>query len=301
MRMRHLRYFLIVAEELSFARAAARVHIEPSPLSRAIKELESELAVDLLQRTKGRIRLTWAGEVFREEARRMISFMDGAKTRVQSAARGYRGRLRIGLADSLAQPQLAQLFARCREEEPLTEIRIVEMTVNEMTNALDHDQIDAGFTVHTDLGNGFLKEVVWTDRPVIAIPKNHPLLSLDKIPPQEIARHSLILCHPELCSGGYSAISQWLRGSSVPSLKIAEYVSGHEPMMMLVAAGYGIGVGLGSQVTLYRHPDVIIRPVTDDVSNVPTFITAADKPPAEALRRFITRAQQIGGREPTHP
>ncbi len=190
MRIRHLRYFLVVADELSFSRAANRVHIEPSPLSRAIKELEAELGVRLLQRARGKIRLTWAGEVFREEAHRMLSFMEGARTRVHAAARGYRGRLRIGLTDGLAQPRMTRLLARCREEEPLTEVRIFEMTVNEMINALSHDQIDAGFTVHAEPGNGLVKKAVWTDRPVIAIPKNHPLLSFEKISPQELARHA---------------------------------------------------------------------------------------------------------------
>jgi DNA-binding transcriptional LysR family regulator len=157
MRVRHLRYFLVVAEEQSFTRAAARVHIEPSPLSRAIKELESEFEVQLLYRSKGRICLTWAGEVFREEVQRMLAFMDGARIRVRSAARGYRGTLRIGLADSLAQPRLTRLLARCREEEPLTGIQIIEMTVGEMAKALDHDQIDAGFTIHTGL-HGLVKK-----------------------------------------------------------------------------------------------------------------------------------------------
>lgn len=142
MKIRHLHYFLVVAEELSFSRAAARVHIEPSPLARAIKELEVELGAHLFNRVRGRIRLTWAGEVFREEARRMLTFMEGARTRVHAAERGYRGRLRIALTDGLAQPRLTQLLARCREEEPLTEVRIVEMTVKEMVNALGHDQID---------------------------------------------------------------------------------------------------------------------------------------------------------------
>ncbi|MBV2205776.1 MAG: LysR family transcriptional regulator [Pseudomonas sp.] len=296
MRIRHLHYFLIVAEELSFSRAAARVHIEPSPLSRTIRELEVELGVRLFQRARGRIRLTWAGEVFREEARRMLAFMEGARTRVHAAARGYRGRLRICLTDSLAQPRLTRLLARCREEEPLTEVKIVEMTVAEMVKALGHDQIDAGFTVHTEFTNGLAKEVVWTDRPVIAIPKNHPLLSLEKISLQEAARHSLILCHPELCSGGYDVIRRWFCEYALPMPSIAEYVSGHEPMMMLVAAGYGIGVGLETQVTLYNHPDVIIRRVTDDVPSAATFITMLDKPRSEELTRFIARAQQLGER-----
>ena len=94
MRIRYLRYFLVVAEELSFSRAAARVHIEPSPLSRAIKELESELGVRLFQRTRGRLGLTWAGEVFREDARRVLRFLEDAQNRVQAAEQGYRGRLR---------------------------------------------------------------------------------------------------------------------------------------------------------------------------------------------------------------
>lgn len=86
MRIRHLQYFLIVAQEQSFVRAAARANIEPSPLSRAIKDLEEQLGVQLLNRTKGRITLTWCGEVFRDEARRIIEYIESAKTRVAAAS-----------------------------------------------------------------------------------------------------------------------------------------------------------------------------------------------------------------------
>ncbi|WP_423357512.1 LysR family transcriptional regulator [Pseudomonas citronellolis] len=294
MRIRHLRYFLAVAEELNISRAAAKVHIEPSPLSRAVKELENDLGVHLLQRTNGRIRLTWAGEVFREEAQRMLTFMEGARTRVQAASRGYRGRLRIGLIDRLAQPQLTKLLAKCREEEPLTEVRIVEMTAKEMVNALKNDQIDAALSVQTGLSNEFIKKVVWTDRPVIAIPKNHPLLSFEKIPLHEVTRHSLILYHPELCPGVYDAIYRGFCEFTLPLPTVAEYVSGHESMLILVAAGYGIGLGLESQVTLYHHPEVIIRHFTDEVPSVEIIISMLDKPPSEELERFIERAIQAG-------
>lgn len=294
MRIRHLHYFLIVAEEQSFARAAARVHIEPSPLSRAIKELESQLGVRLFDRAKGRIRLTWPGEVFREEARRMLSFMENAQTRVHSASQGYCGRLRIGLADSLAQPRLTRLLARCREEEPRTEVRITEMTVNEMLQALRHDQIDVGFTIDSEGASGCIKESVWVERPAIAIPTHHPLLSFDKVPLTEALRYPLILCHPERCAGGHNVIRRWFSDSALPLPSVAEYVSGHEPMMMLVAAGYGIGIGMESQIALYSNPDVIIRPVGDDVPSTATFIVIAQKPVSVELERFIKRAQEIG-------
>lgn len=294
MRIRYLQYFLIVAEELSFARAADRVHIEPSPLSRAIKELEAHLQVSLLHRGKGRIRLTLAGEAFREEAERIISFIEDAKTRVQSADKGFHRRLRIGLADSLAQPHLTRLLARCREEEPRTEIRLFEMTASDMMKAIEHDQIDAGFTVHADAPRDIVKKAVWSDRPTVAVPRNHPLLSLDEIPLQEVAGHPLILCHPKLCSGGYDVICRWFHSKSLPAPDIAQYVSGHEPMMMMVAAGYGIGLGLESQITIYRHPDVIVRPVTNDIPSASTFIAMLDKPHSDELHRFVVRAMQIG-------
>ena len=254
MRLRHLPYFLIVAEEQSFARAAARVHIEPSPLSRAIRGLENQLGVQLLYRSKGRIRLTWPGEVFREEAHRMMKAMESARSRVHSASLGFHGRLRVGLADSLAQPYLTTLLARCREAEPRTEVRITEMTVSEMLQALSHDLIDVGITVDNSCYEGFVRQALWTDRPVIAIPTRHPLLAHETVTLNDVLRYPLVFCHPERCAGGYNVIRHWFSDPSLPAATVAEYVTGHEPMIMLVAAGYGIGIGLQSQTALYHHP-----------------------------------------------
>lgn len=86
MNIRQLQYFLIVAEEQNFTRAASRVHIQQSPLSRAIKDLEHELGVALFDRSKGRIRLTWPGEVFYEETRRLLFFLNSARARTKAAA-----------------------------------------------------------------------------------------------------------------------------------------------------------------------------------------------------------------------
>jgi DNA-binding transcriptional LysR family regulator len=103
---------------------------------------------------------------------RMLVFMESA--RVHSAQRGYRGQLRIGLADHQAQPSLTRLLTRCREEELQTEIRIHEMIVGEMVKALNYDQIDAGFTVHPEpanLGQRLCNEVVWRDRFAVVLPR----------------------------------------------------------------------------------------------------------------------------------
>ena len=117
MELRHLRCFLAVAEELHFARAVERLHIEQSLLSRAIKYLESHLAVQLFERTTRRTRLTWAGKVFLEEAYRIFAAIDQAKASVKAAATGYHCRLRIALSDGIAQPRLSALLAQCRDQQ----------------------------------------------------------------------------------------------------------------------------------------------------------------------------------------
>lgn len=298
MKIRQLQYFLIVAEEQNFTRSADRVHKHQSALSRAIKELEDELGVPLFEREQGRIRLTWSGEVFREDVRRLLSFLNHARTRTKAAEHGYRGYLRIALTDGLAQPRMAELLEKCRAEEPLTEIRVLEMTGSEMIQALKFDQLDAGFTIHTGHEvDGQCKEVAWTDRLVFAIPSHHPLVARDKISLSEAIRHPMIICHPERCEGGFDVIDRVFRNAKVPDPLVAEYVSGHELMMMFVSAGYGIGPALESQVSLYSHSNVVIRGIRDEVAEAATFLVRPDRPSSPELERFILRVRKIGMKE----
>lgn len=124
MELRHLRCFLAVAEELHFARAAERLHMEQSPLSRAIKELEHDLSVRLFERTTRSTRLTWAGQVFMEDVRRVFVALGQAKDNAKAAATGYHGTLRIALSDDISPSRLVALLAQCRAEEPDVEIRL---------------------------------------------------------------------------------------------------------------------------------------------------------------------------------
>lgn len=297
MKIRQQQYFLVAAEEQSFTRSANRVHIHQSALSRAIKELEEELGVQLFERGKGRIRLTWSGEVFREDVRRLLSFLNHARTRTKAAEHGYRGYLRIALTDGLAQPRMTELLERCRAEEPLTEIRVLEMTVSEMIQALKFDQIDAGFTIHSGHEvDGQCKEVAWTDRLVFAIPSHHPLAARDKVPLSEAAMHPMIICHPERCEGGFDVIDHVFRNARIPDPLVAAYVSGHELMMMFVSAGYGIGPALESQVALYSHSNVVIRGIRDEIAEAATFLVRLTRPSSPELERFILRVKKIGAK-----
>ena len=118
MELRHLRYFLAVAEELHFARAAERLHIDQSPLSRAIKELEEELGASLFVRTTRSTQVTRAGRLFQEHVPRVFAAMEQARDSVRSAASGFHGQLRIALSDGITPSRLPALLAQCREEDP---------------------------------------------------------------------------------------------------------------------------------------------------------------------------------------
>lgn len=296
MRIRHLQYYIAVAEELSFANAAKRVHIHPSPLAQAIRNIEHEFGTVLFERPSGRLKLTWAGEVFLHEARRIIFVMNNAKATVASAGTGYRGRLRIALAHSLAQPLFTKLLALCRAEEPLTGIRIFEMSIAKMVRALNNDEIDAGFTLHSGLDHRCcVKEAVWTDKLVLALPSRHTLLVYDKIAISEVLKHPIIACHPEKCAGGHELVNRWLRQFDCSTEPIiAEYVSNLELMMVLVGAGYGLGLPLASQIALHSNPDVVIRETREESAIATTFIIRSDRAPSPELCRFIERAKLIG-------
>ncbi|WP_051556206.1 LysR substrate-binding domain-containing protein [Nitratireductor aquibiodomus] len=138
-------------------------------------------------------------------------------------------------------------------------IRIAEMTAGEPLAALNRDLIDVGTTVDGEEIDGFVRESVWFEHSVLTLPRHHPLHYFDPVPFKEALRYPLILCHPDKCAGGYKLFQQAYKASDLPPPTIADYISRHEPMMLLVAAGYGVGFGLKSQEVLYNHPDIILQ------------------------------------------
>jgi DNA-binding transcriptional LysR family regulator len=289
MELRHLRYFLAVAEELHFARAAERLHIEQSPLSRAIKDLESDLGVQLFERTTRSTHLTWAGQVFLTETRRVLTTLEQAVSTTKAAATGYRGTLRIALSDGVAQPWFAALLAQSREEEPDVEIRLFEVALADQIKGLRSNLYDAGFALASEPVEGITVQAVWADPLVIAVPARHPLLAHKRIPLAELIRYPLVLCHPEQCEGFYRQIERILR--TAPSgIIVAEHASTFDLMMTLVAAGYGLGFAKESHLAFCRHPEIVSRPLAGKPQVLTTYLLRPTAEPSEPLSRFVTRA-----------
>lgn len=292
MELRHLRYFIAVAEELHFARAAERLHIEQSPLSRAIKELEEDLHVQLFVRTTRSTRLTRAGQLFLESVPRVFTALEQARGSVKAGAAGFHGQLRIALSDGITPSRLTALLAQCRHEEPEVDIRLFEVPLSKQIRGLQDDLYDVGFAQSAEVGDGLLAEPAWSDPLVVAVPAKHPLLTYKRVPLNEVLRYPLVMCDPHACEGFVRQIERILRAVDTDPL-VAEEVVSLDLMLTLVAAGYALALVGASQVVSCRSLDVIGRPLAGRSPMLITYLLRRSVDPSETLSRFIDRVSPM--------
>ncbi|KSR74950.1 LysR family transcriptional regulator [Pseudomonas aeruginosa] len=292
MELRHLRYFLAVAEELHFARAAEKLHIEQSPLSRAIKELEEELGVVLFARTTRSTRLTRAGKLFREHVIRVFAALQQARDSVKAAANGFHGQLRVALSDGITPSRLPALLALCRQEEPEVELRFFEVPLSQQIKGLHDDMYDVGFAQSDEVGDGIVATPAWSDTLMVAVPARHPLLAHKRIPLEELLRYPLVLCDPQVCEGHAKYVDRVLRRVDMEPL-IAERVATGNLMMALVSAGLALGFTGAARIAANPDSGVVARPLALRMPPLTTYLLYPEGEPSDVLARFIERVQAI--------
>ena len=300
MELRHLRCFLAVAEELHFARAAEKLHIEQSPLSRAIKELEEELGVVLFARTTRCTRLTRAGKLFLGHVPRVFAALQQARDSVKAAAIGFHGQLRIALSDGITPSRLPALLALCRQEEPEIEIRFFEVPLSQQVRGLHDDLYDFGFAQSDEVGDGIVAIPAWKDALMVAVPARHPLLAHKRIPLDELLRYPLVLCDPRVCEGHAKHIDRILRRADTEPL-IAERVATCDLMMALVSAGFALGFAGAARIAASPDSGVVARPLALRVPPLTTYLLRHEGEPSDVLARFIERVQAIESPESPRP
>lgn len=293
MELRYLRCFLAVAEELHFARAAEKLHIEQSPLSRTVKELEEELGVQLFIRTSRSTRLTLAGRLFLKHVPRVFTALEQARESVKSAANGFHGQLRIALSDGITPSRLPALLARCREEDPEMEIRLFEVSLAQQLKGLHDDLYDAGFSMADEVGDGIIVEPAWEEELMVAVPARHPALAYKRIPLEEVLRYPLVLGDPAVCEGHARQIDRILRKQEKEPL-VVQHVATFDVMMALVSAGLALGLAGTAHIAASREPGVVGRPLAGRSPMLTTYLLRRDTEPSQALARFIERLASQG-------
>ncbi|MET8850391.1 LysR substrate-binding domain-containing protein [Amycolatopsis sp. NPDC004625] len=257
--LRSLRYFLVVADELHFGRAADRLGIAQPPLSQRIKRLEAELAATLFERGR-RVTLTEAGEVLRAEARDLLSRWDRMTTLVAKAERGETDALRAGVPPELPGRMLAAILTRFADECPAVRLDLQELTTAEQARLLADRELDAGLlqlpvdVVGLDLGPA-------VDTPLgVVLPRDSPLARRSRLALADLAGEGLVHAPRAAAPGRYDALLRtcWDHGFRPASIRHArnpEFVLG------LVLAGHGVAF----EPDVRKEPRVVWRPLEGEV------------------------------------
>jgi DNA-binding transcriptional LysR family regulator len=263
MELRHLRYFIVAAEEENFHRAAQRLHIAQSALSRQIKDLEDELDVQLFERNQRRVRLSEAGRMYLEEVRRILADLQQVNRRTQRFAQGELGALRISLHNAVVRyPVVSQTLQAFRVARPDVELTLSQMYSPEQLGALRERQIDAAFVLYIrDQAERELDHIgIGSDQFVLAMPRSHALAQRKRIILEDLRNEPFLWMNRGINPHVYDRLmNACLEGGLSPN--IVQHVLSQEVIPNLVSMGMGLGFVLS--YTRHRGAKVVFREVQD--------------------------------------
>jgi len=267
MKLRHLRYFVAVAEELHFGRAAERLHIAQPPLSKQVRELEAELGVTLLRRTTRRVELAPAGEVLLARAREILAAVDDATEDTQRAARGELGRLALGFVGSATYALLPALAAALRSALPgvVLDLRGELLTPAQVTSLLD-GTLDLGLLRPPVRQPELAVEVVRWEPLIAVLPQTHPLATADAVPLEKLSAEPFIVYPSHFRSVVHDAVEETCATHGFLP-RVAHEVSETSTLVSFVAAGLGVSL-VPESVSHMTIDGAVYRPLANDTAAV---------------------------------
>ncbi|MFJ3667143.1 LysR substrate-binding domain-containing protein [Streptomyces sp. NPDC090106] len=267
MNLRHLTYFVTVAEERHFGRAADRLHMAQSPLSQAIRQLEAELGVELLHRTTRRVDLTEAGRAYLARARAILSDLDEAAHEARRVEAGAVGHLAIGCVGSATYSLLPALSRRLAAELPGVDFAFRgEMLAPDQVEAVRTGAIDIALLRPPVADLSLTVTPLRDDRLVVALPGDHPLVRRKQVRVADLGSTDLIVHSADRRSVMYDVVLGLLRDAGVDP-RIRHEVGETSTLITLVAGGLGAAV-VPEPVTALALDGVAYRPLVRPAATV---------------------------------
>jgi DNA-binding transcriptional LysR family regulator len=294
MELRHLRYFLAVADEGHFGRAAARLHIVQPALSMQVRALEAELGTALFERTSRRVILTEAGVLFRVEAERTIQQAARAKDVAQRAARGEVGTVRIGFVGNASfGGLLAADLSSFKLAYPKVDIEITELPPLRQVEAILSGHLDVGYTYdfqytqERELAVDRIAEWPW----VLAMRSSHPLMGRAAISAEDLHDEAFVIYAAHAADDGQVRLLRQLLGQEP---RVLHHAPNTVTVLTMAAAGIGLAVVPASLETI-NIPNIAYRPLADFPARWELVLVSRQDEPSPAVRRFIEIVRTSGG------
>ena len=285
---RQLRYFVAVAEELSFTRAAMRLHMAQPPLSQQIALLEKGLGAELFDRSRRAIRLTSAGAALLPDARRLLADLDRTAQTVRRVAGGDVGRLAVGFVPSAANGMLPDVLRTYRARHAGVELVLRELAPDALLRGLNDHSLDVAllYLPVPDPDGIFDVQPVAVERLLLALPVDHPAAARSSVALRDVAGAPFILPEQHDVPGLHAEISALFADAGIAPQVVQRGVWLMQTVLGLVAAGIGLAV-VPSSVTALGRSGVTVRPLLGSCRTV-TLAAAWRRDQSEALLdRFL--------------
>lgn len=295
MELRHFRYFVAVAEELHFGRAARRLNVVQPALSQQVKQLEQLLGVVLLARTKRRVALTEAGRAFLLEARRTLFNAEQSVLAARSAAAGDVGRLRVGYVDLATWSVLPGVLRTYRRRFPRVELVLTELHREPQREALLRGDLDVGFFSLTSPHDGLTGARMVDDRLVVALPRHHRLARYRRIRIDQLRNEPWVL-YPRHMKTMYVELVLSACAAARFAPRVVQEASQMHTLRALVSAGFGVTLLPGAVATPSSR-EIAIRTLAGAASpRLPLDVIWREGDLSPAGTQFVAVARSVTAR-----
>jgi DNA-binding transcriptional LysR family regulator len=296
MELRHLRYFVAVAEELHVGRAAARLHIVQPALSRQIAALERELDVKLFDRTGGRMALTEAGVALLDESLSILRRVDGAVAQTKAIARGEHGSLEIGYAGPAMWSVLPQILRAYRKRYPEVRFHLYETGVAQQMRQLRDGSLDVGFLRPAGFDDVIAWETIWREHFVVALPEDHWMTRYDEVDLSALANEPFVMIRRVDAPAFHDRFIEICHDYGFTPKLVEEAAS--MSSLNLVAAGIGISL-IPDSVASRPWPGLAFRPLTRPGREIELAVAYLRDRDSPTLKAFVDVVHDAVPAQPT--
>lgn len=296
--IRQLRYFVAVAEELNFGRAAEKLHISQPPVTRQVQQLEQTLGSPLFVRHAKGVTLTPEGALFLEEAKAMLTLLEQAAEKVKHARNGELGRIDVAIFGSAVFGRIPEIVLAFRRKYPAVKVALHTMSKQRQLDGLLNRSVDVAFNRLMTPQNGLIIEELSREPLYIAVADSSELAQMDAVPFSELGKHPLVLFPTSKLPGFIDKVRDMCASAGfVPNIaqEVGDAVSG----LALVASGFGICIVPESILNVHL-PGTVFRPICDFDGDLTLDLSCVyrSNEHAPVIENFLSVARDVCGTAP---